>query len=462
MSVRNQINALVARFLTRISRTLIILGFTLENRHLSVISSDDILQISKIISVKQSGSRRRAREIARKQSLAHELWQDGFVHDSIEIAKEVQREIYRNFDLLDSPKYFPKFMSTYWTNMIGHFAFLGIHVEGQKRGHLPFGKRHIFDTNENSNRELLDCFQNDFTITRIESTRDWSELSGFWPDLERLHLIKTTDDFEHIYKLWEIIWREKRLENPNEPILTLADEYISNSENALYELGINPEESIVGIHIRESATPNHLRSQPIETYMNSISYLIQKGFKVVRLGNPSMTKIPSITGLIDLSRDHEDKKLHAYILANSKFFISTTSGPGSIPMLFNVPTLHTNVTSLSKNVLLQNKGSIYLPKTILNSKNQVMSYSQILQSPIGYSERNIYKKSAFNVLPNSSEEIFEGVKEMLQFLTTKKESIPNHSDSLIVDQLRDTFKPLGNGKIAASYLDKNRKWFLNA
>jgi hypothetical protein len=91
-----------------------------------------------------------------------------------------------------------------------------------------------------------------------------------------------------------------------------------------------------------------------------------------------------------------------------------------------------------------------------------MSYSQILQSPIGYSERNIYKKSAFNVLPNSSEEIFEGVKEMLQFLTTKKESIPNHSDSLIVDQLRDTFKPLGNGKIAASYLDKNRKWFLNA
>ena len=273
--------------------------------------------------------------------------------------------------------------------------------------------------------------------------------------------MKTTEDFEHIYKLWEVIWQEKQSSNQNEPILTLDSEYLSTSERNLCELGVDLGDPFVGIHIRESETANHLRSQPVVSYIEPIKYLIQKGFKVIRLGNPSMTKIPDLSGLIDLSRHVHDKNLHAYVMAKAKFFISTTSGPGSIPMLFNVPTLHTNVTSLNKNVLLQNRGSIYLPKKIMNSNNQAMSYSQILQSPIGYSEKNVSKKSKFKVLPNSSQEIIEGVKEMIKFVNTQDESISNSTDLAIIKQLREKFNPLGNGNIAASYLEINREWFLN-
>ena len=326
---------------------------------------------------------------------------------------------------------------------------------------MPRGERLIFDTKEAANQQLLNCFSNDYKITKLESKREWSELSGLWPDLERLHLVKTTGDFEHIYNLWEMIWREKHNENLSEPILRLDDEYLSHSEKHLARLGVDPHDAFVGIHIRESETANHLRSQPISSYTEPIKYLIQKGFKVIRLGNPSMTKIPDLAGLIDLSRHVNDKNLHAYVMAKAKFFISTTSGPGSIPMLFNVPTLHTNVTSLNKNVLLTNKGSIYLPKRIIGADNHALSYSQILQSPVGYSEKNVAKKSEYKILPNSSEELIEGVKEMIQFVNTHQDSIYNSKDLEAIAQLRSSFKPLGNGKIAASYLDINRKWFLD-
>lgn len=461
MSVRNRINVLLEKVLNHVSRILISLGFSIVNRNPSVMSMDDISLISNLDMFKTPQSRATAKQIEQKQRRAHDLWQEGLVHESIELSKEAQREIYRNYDLLNLPDYYPKIMSTFWTNMIGHFSFLGIHLEGQKRGHLPSGERQIFDAKESANQQLLDSFSKDYKITKLESTREWSELSGFLPDLERLHLVKTKEDFEHIYKLWEVIWQEKQSSNQNEPILTLDSEYLSTSERNLCELGVDLGEPFVGIHIRESETANHLRSQPVVSYIEPIKYLIQKGFKVIRLGNPSMTKIPDLSGLIDLSRHVNDKNLHAYVMAKAKFFISTTSGPGSIPMLFNVPTLHTNVTSLNKNVLLQNRGSIYLPKKIMNSNNQAMSYSQILQSPIGYSEKNVSKKSKFKVLPNSSREIIEGVKEMIKFVNTQDESISNSTDLAIIKQLREKFNPLGNGNIAASYLEINREWFLN-
>ena len=461
MSIRNRINTLLEKFLNYFSKILISLGFSILKRKPSVLNMDDISLISNFDIFKRPHNKSLANQIARKQKRAHNLWQEGSVHESIELSKEVQREIYRKYDLLDSPDYYPKIMSTFWTSMIGHFAFLGIHLEAQKRGYLPSGERLILDTKESANPELLDSFSKDYKIVKLESTREWSELSGLWPDLERLHLVKTTGDFEHIYNLWEMIWQEKHNENLSEPILRLDDEYLLHSEKHLARLGVDPHDAFVGIHIRESKTVNHLRSQPISTYMEPIKYLIQKGFKVIRLGNPSMTRIPDLPGFLDLSQNKKDNSLHAYIIAKSKFFIATNSGPGSIPMLFNVPTLHTNVTSLNKNVLLTNKGSIYLPKRIIGVDNHALSYSQILQSPVGYSEKNVAKKSEYKILPNSSEELIEGVKEMIQFVNTHQDSIYNSKDLEAIAQLRSSFKPLGNGKIAASYLDINRKWFLD-
>lgn len=461
MSVRNHINALLEKILNLISRFLIALGFSIVNRNLSVMSMNDISLISKFDMFKTPKNRMTGKLVEQKLRKAHELWQEGLIHESIELSKEAQRVIYGNYDLVNSPEYYPKIMSTFWTNMIGHFAFLGIHLEGQKRGHLPSGERQIFDVKESANQQLLDAFSKDYKVIKLKSTRDWSEFSGFWPDLERLDLVKTKDDFEHIYTLWEKIWREKQRDNQNEPILTLESEYLFNSEKSLSRLGVEPGDAFVGIHIRESETANHLRSQPVGSYLEPIKYLIQQGYKVIRLGNPSMKRFPDLSGLIDLSLNSSYKELHAYVIARSKFFISTTSGPGSIPMLFNVPTLHTNATSINKNVLLQNEGSIYLPKKIINSNNQAMSYSQILQSPIGYSEKNVIKNSRFNILPNSSDEIIEGVQEMIQYVNSPDKSLINSADFTIIDQLRKLFNPLGNGRFATSYLERNREWFLN-
>jgi putative glycosyltransferase (TIGR04372 family) len=430
-------------------------------RCLSVVSMGDMTSISKIEIFKTSKNKSFVKQVSQKKQKAHDLWQSGFVNESIDLDKEVQRDIYDYYGGLNVPDYYPKVMSTFWTNMIGHFAFLGLHLEGQRQGILPKGERHIFDGKETANQQLLSCFSKDYKVTKLESTREWSELSTFWPDVEKLNLVKTSKGFEHIYVLWEMIWREKHKENLATPILKLDDQYVQSSESHLSKLGVNPDDAFVGIHIRESNTANHLRSQPVSSYVEPIKYLTQMGFKVIRLGNPSMTKMPDLPGLLDLSQGENQKKLHAYVLAKAKFFIATNSGPGSIPMLFNVPTLHTNVTSVNKNVFLQNKGSIYIPKKIVDHNNQALSYGKILQSPIGYSEKNPTKNSEYKFLPNSPKEIIGGIVEMVQFLHSNNESMSNSKDLEIISQLRKAYKPLGNGNFSATYLDNNRQWFLN-
>lgn len=461
VSVRNRVNRVILTFLNYISMVLISGGFSIMKRRVLVVDMQDITSISKIEIFKTSKNKYFLKQVSQKKQKAHDLWQSGFVNESITVDKEVQRDIYDHYGYLNVPDYHPKIMSTFWTNMIGHFAFLGLHLEGQRRGILPKGERHIFDGKETANQQLLSCFSEDYKITKLESTREWSELSTFWPDVEKLNIIKTREDFEHIYVLWEMIWREKRKENQTTPILKLDDQYIQSSESQLTKLGVNPGDAFVGIHIRESHTANHLRSQPISSYVEPIKYLTQLGFKVIRLGNPSMTKMPELPGLLDLSQGENHKILHAYVIAKAKFFIATNSGPGSIPMLFNVPTLHTNVTSINKNVCLQNKGSIYIPKKIVDRNNHALSYGEILQSPIGYSEKNPTNNSEYKFLPNSPKEIIGGIEEMVQFLHSNKESMSNFRDDEIISQLRGAYKPLGNGDFSASFLDSNRQWFLN-
>ena len=134
MSIRNRINVTLEKFLNYISRFLISLGFSIVNRNPSILNMDDISLISNFDIFKRPHNKSLVNQIARKQKRAHDLWQEGSVHESIELSKEVQREIYRKYGLSDSPGYYPKIMSTFWTNMVGHFAFLGLHLEGQKGG----------------------------------------------------------------------------------------------------------------------------------------------------------------------------------------------------------------------------------------------------------------------------------------------------------------------------------------
>ena len=70
----------------------------------------------------------------------------------------------------------------------------------------------------------------------------------------------------------------------------------------------------------------------------AIDYVIKQGGWLVRLGDPSMTKLPKFKNLIDYSfTPFKSEAMDLYLIKNCKFYIGTPSGPMDIAMLFDKP-----------------------------------------------------------------------------------------------------------------------------
>jgi putative glycosyltransferase (TIGR04372 family) len=273
-------------------------------------------------------------------------------------------------------------------------------------------------------------------------------------------MVKAVDGFINIYDLWEQVWSKRLSQNFSSSILNLDEFYQANAKIELEKLGLDTERNLVGIHIREEGPSDHLRNAALQSYIPAIRYLVNNGYSVVRLGSTSMSKMVTFPNFLDLTTlPNAKQNLHAYIFSKSSFFIGTNSGPASIPMLFNVPTLHTNSTSLAKNVLTQVPGSIYLPKNYFKIDGERMSLQQLFSSFLGYSEqnKNLLKNHGIRLVDNSEEEILYAVQEIEEKIKTQgvTETLNQR-----VKELQREHETIGYGNFSESYLKMNESWFL--
>lgn len=116
---------------------------------------------------------------------------------------------------------------------------------------------------------------------------------------------------------------------------------------ALVARGVPREGWFVGLHVREA----NYRFRPVvdvgrasdpQAYLPAIRRIIASGGTVVRIGDPSMTPLPALPGLIDLTRDPDIFPLHAFAFSRARFNLTTDSGPTSLSCAFHVPALVTN------------------------------------------------------------------------------------------------------------------------
>jgi putative glycosyltransferase (TIGR04372 family) len=117
-------------------------------------------------------------------------------------------------------------------------------------------------------------------------------------------------------------------------------------------LGIGPDDRIVTLHVRESgyrATAglrqrplDDLRNARIETYGEAMNALVERGFTVVRLGDPTMTPVTA-QGVVDLATsDRRTEWLETWCIQRSAFLIGCDSGPSWLAFLLGVPVLTVN------------------------------------------------------------------------------------------------------------------------
>ncbi|HIJ93109.1 MAG: TIGR04372 family glycosyltransferase [Nitrospinota bacterium] len=200
------------------------------------------------------------------------------------------------------------------------------------------------------------------------------------------------------------------------PLLSLDEKHCKAGEGVLTMLGMPESAWFAVLHIRESGflndPHNNYRNADIETYLEAAQAITESGGWVVRLGDPSMTPLPAMDGVIDYAH-HELRCdwMDIYLMAAARFFLGTTSGPWVVASLFGVPIAQTNNTPFSERPF--SGRDLYISKLYLRD-GEPLPFSEAMAPPF----RHNYTYTG-PLRDNSIEEITELAMEMMQRLDGK-------------------------------------------
>ena len=192
----------------------------------------------------------------------------------------------------------------------------------------------------------------------------------------------------------------------------------------LNNLGISNNDWFVCLHVREGGFKkdwdNPLNAN-INNCIESIKEITNRGGYVVRCGDSTMQKLPSIKGLIDYPfTKFKNPEMDLYLLKNCKFFICMGSGPlDAANLLFRKRLLLIN-TAQYLHGLPFNKGSYAIFKHAYSkNKKRFLSLKEFLKDA-----KNINNKwwisDDHKLHENNEDEIKQAVIEMLEY----KEQLP--------------------------------------
>ena len=192
--------------------------------------------------------------------------------------------------------------------------------------------------------------------------------------------------------------------------------------------GIPPDAPLVCIHAREAGYKlggeiqdrkpheernDQTRNARIESYFEAADYLVELGYTVIRIGDPSMRPVHR-PGVVDLATSPaRTNLLEIYCLLRSHLLIAGESGLAGVTYVTNTPFLLTNATEPIAAYPIRAPG-LFLPKTVVDKRDGRRLTSLDLLS-LDY-HRQFRDTRRFLYIDNSPEEIREATQEILDWL----------------------------------------------
>ncbi len=229
---------------------------------------------------------------------------------------------------------------------------------------------------------------------------------------------------------------KKSISNYNEQLIDLNDE-IEEIGNE-YLKSINTEKNkFICFHARDNFYLNNLgignqeyqsfRNTNISSFEKGINYLVKKNYKCIRVGASVQNKLSfNDDSIIDYATNGDrSDKLDLFLSKYCSFFLGGSNGATIFAEFFNKPILYINCDIL---VQTWSNNSIFTFKKYFSEKlGRNLSYREILNDLEMESRKRGFlkylKNQRINIVDNSSEEIYEAVKEME--LKIKNKFIPN-------------------------------------
>jgi putative glycosyltransferase (TIGR04372 family) len=192
--------------------------------------------------------------------------------------------------------------------------------------------------------------------------------------------------------------------------------------------GIETDARLVCVHAREagykrgqelhdtkplSSRDDQVRNAHIESYFEAIDYLVQCGYTVVRLGDPSMAPVRR-PGVIDLATSPaRTNLLEIYCMLHSAFVLAGESAYVGIACVTNTPLVLVNVTEPISGYPIRAPG-LFLPKGVVDRRdNRRLTSTDLLT--LEY-QRQVRDTRRYEYLSNTPEEILEVTREMVDWV----------------------------------------------
>lgn len=200
----------------------------------------------------------------------------------------------------------------------------------------------------------------------------------------------------------------------------LSEEENKQGEEFLREIGIMPSDKYVCIFSRSSEYygDESPRNSSINCYTKSISWLIDQGYKVVRVGDSATEKLRiKNPNLFDYSIDCNNKTelKGIFLILRCQYMISCCTGYDHIATMLRKKLLYVNYTETHTLELLNSEQlPLYIPKKLVWAESGMpLLGSDILRLGVHtfYKEEQ-YENIGVNYLENSEQEILDAVIEM--------------------------------------------------
>ena len=187
--------------------------------------------------------------------------------------------------------------------------------------------------------------------------------------------------------------------------------------------GIPAQAPVVTLHVREPGylpqlRYHNFRDADITTYIPAIRFLIQRGFYVVRLGDPTMQRLEvQHPQLIDAPfHPAYEPFADPYFLWSSHFLLGTFSGPWSVARAFNKPILVVN-GPIHAVVLAGAQDLFVYKKYFSHTLGRMLTYREVLLSPlIDFTKTEEFTHYGVQLVPNTPAEILRSTAEMVEHL----------------------------------------------
>ena len=324
-----------------------------------------------------------------------------------------------------------------WFAAIGHVAMLDFYVKYNRlyRGDVRVvAQLDLSDVPGNYLCERLGGAGIDFIpMGRLQPDYDrWAKQHGKrrWDQLTSAERFAHIDDFwefefpdgqvlgythaaSRIQRDWE---REKR-----PPLLSLSDGERQFQRRALRLLGLPEGAWYVCLHVRESGFHKgwnsrypSMRDATIEDYRPAIDLIVRSGGWVIRMGDPTMKKLPPLAHVVDYAHSSlKTPKADILLSLGCRFFLGTNSGIATIPAIYGVRCVFSNW--LPVGLPLWPSQDLMIPKLMYDEKKgRELTLEEMFRSGLAFVQNWADLPEGIRLRDNTPEEIVALTAEALQ------------------------------------------------